>query len=358
MGIRRDAFAYRGGDVIQMEKTRYALIQTGMSVDLNLGEKVDLKKYDLIHLFNTTRIEDTYRLFLAARRYQIPVVISTIWHSMEEMRRAYAALYHLPAFPIWIYTSCKEWLYARRAKSPSRFSAVIGYRKHVREVLSEADALLPNSHAELEILSRECDVTPRAAFVIPNGCEATTHQGLEHMKRVSILCVGRIEPRKNQLAVIESFRRVSSKMTHSRLQFYGAANLLTGYFRKFSRELSPPFIENGGPVSQTELFAAYSTARVVVLASYFETTGLTILEALAHGCSAVVSDTPYTREYFRDFVEYCDPYQTESIAAALQRAWFTKPRDCSHLLDKYSWAEAGRKTIEAYQSVLSKRAKY
>jgi glycosyltransferase involved in cell wall biosynthesis len=354
MGIRRDALAIGGGDVVQMQFTARELAKKGVEVEFTYGDESKIGNHDLLHIFNTTRIDDTYRLASAAKKRGIPYVVSTIWHSMEEMRRAYAKIYRFPFFPIWTYTALKEGMYARRNGGVLSAKGIIQYKAHVREVLSSAAAALPNSKAELHKIISETGVTPKQSFVIPNGCVVSSRQRAGLQERRTIVCAGRIEPRKNQLSVANAFLAFSADNKEVGLSFYGAPGA-TGkrYFTRFTRMVeSNKSIQYHGSVSQDVLFAAYREARVVVLASYFETTGLAILEALAQGCSAVILDSPYTREYFGDSVEYCDPYCEKSMTTAMQRAWERGPQKHAELLKKYSWHEAGRLTFEAYQAIL------
>ncbi|MDD5200877.1 MAG: glycosyltransferase [Terrimicrobiaceae bacterium] len=352
MGNRVDAETIPGGDVVQMRKTAREFEAHGVRVEFFAGAN-SLPPCDIVHVFNTTRVDATYEMVMAAEARGIPVVVSTIWHSMEEMRRAYARIYRLPIFPIWSYMAVKELYYRHRAGQRFDLDAMLSYRRRIRDVVAKADAILPNSLAELEHLKRETAAVPRRAFIIPNGCEARRIEGLPWSERTMIVYAGRLEPRKNQTGVARAFRAMDRPPGAS-LWLYGATKgAKDDYARRVAQELVGLDGGYGGELTQPDLFDIYSRARVVVLASFFETTGLVILEALAHGCSAVITDSPTTREYFGNLVEYCDPYDTRSIAAAMQRAWSAPPRDCSALLAKYSWKEAARKTFEAYQSVLA-----
>src|SRR6476659_304125 len=60
-------------------------------------------------------------------------------------------------------------------------------------------------------------------------------------------------------------------------------------------------------VSQAELVEYYSKAKVHVLPSWFETAGLSSLEAAAMGCNVVITRKGDAHEYFGDEAEYCDP---------------------------------------------------
>lgn len=71
--------------------------------------------------------------------------------------------------------------------------------------------------------------------------------------------------------------------------------------------------------STARLLAYYRNARCLVFPSFFESSGLPPLEAMAAGCPVVVSDIPALVERCGDAALYCDPADIESIAAQTRR---------------------------------------
>lgn len=353
--IRGDIGQYPGGDSQQLTETKRSLEELGLSCVCDAEMLTTPEPCDIVHLFNTTRIRETYAQFCEAQRSSTPVVVSTIWHSMEEIRRFMSWRFRLPWFPVGVYSALREGYYSLRCRQKISWSSVIGYRAQQRAVVEKADAILPNSRAELLVLERELKTRPRAAFVIPNGVRVAESLAPEPATgRRNVLCVGRIEPRKNQLAVIRAFLKIA--LPGYRLVLIGAVNRShSSYVNKVFSCLRPGLVEYLGPLPREELFAQYRSARTTVLASFYETTGLVVLEALAHGATAVVLDSPYTREYFEGFAHFCDPYRIESIGHAIQDAVVSRVPDVSELLQRYSWRKAGEATLEAYQCVLRQR---
>jgi glycosyltransferase involved in cell wall biosynthesis len=99
----------------------------------------------------------------------------------------------------------------------------------------------------------------------------------------------------------------------------------------------------------------YREAKVHVLPSWFETCGLSSLEAGAMGCNVVVADKGFTREYFGENAFYCDPGNVESIYNAVHEAATSPSQEAlqASVLKNYTWQQAARQTLEAYQSVLA-----
>ena len=70
MQSRKNFFDLRGGDTVQLEKTKAELEKLGVEVDFSLEFEPDLSKYDLVHLSNVTRIQETYLHVLNAKAGQ------------------------------------------------------------------------------------------------------------------------------------------------------------------------------------------------------------------------------------------------------------------------------------------------
>lgn len=57
---RKNFYTLRGGDTVQLLKTKEELEKLGVEVDISLEYEPDLQSYDLVHLSNVTRIQETY----------------------------------------------------------------------------------------------------------------------------------------------------------------------------------------------------------------------------------------------------------------------------------------------------------
>lgn len=94
--------------------------------------------------------------------------------------------------------------------------------------------------------------------------------------------------------------------------------------------------------------ALYSACRVFCLPSLHEGTGLAALEAAAHGANLVITKNGGAPDYFRDYVDYVDPYSADSIRDAIAKAW-RRPRDDGlrqHVCARLTWDESAR-SLEA-----------
>ena len=188
--------------------------------------------------------------------------------------------------------------------------------------------------------------------VVPNGV------GLADVQRSydpvpeyegAVLCMGRIEARKNQLRLIKALNN-----SRFRLFIHGHPSPNAGAYAAACREAAASNVKILPPLSGDALYAAYASAKVHVLPSYFETTGLSSLEAAAMGCNIVVTDRGDTGDYFGDHAWYCEPDDTASIREAVEAA-HAAPLDAGfreEILARFTWRRAAEETLAAYREVL------
>jgi glycosyltransferase involved in cell wall biosynthesis len=72
-------------------------------------------------------------------------------------------------------------------------------------------------------------------------------------------------------------------------------------------------------VPHKELISLYQGAKVHILPSWFETTGLVSLEAALCGCNIVTTSRGYARDYFQNMAWYCDPLSLRPFVVPLRR---------------------------------------
>jgi glycosyltransferase involved in cell wall biosynthesis len=376
MQARPDIFTDKGGDTVQLLETAKALRLLGVSVEISTEFAPDLTGYDVIHLFNLKLVESTYLQMLNAKKQGKPVALSPIyWRLTEEEQKQFTKQY-IEIYGKFkaIYLQCaKDMLknadvlhplisfFTRISKvkryQPALFyklRKVLGEEKMQREVLEGSDILLPNAKAEMGLILRDFGVS-KDYIIVPNGARSYFENGNpDHFEkkyglRNFVLCVARIEERKNQLYVIRALKDT------------GIPLVLIGKGRE--PYLSPCKKEGKkgvyflGHVEGEDLANAYAAAKVHVLASWYETPGLSSLEAALAGCNIVITAKGATEEYFGNYAEYCDPASIDSIRKAIIRALSREPSDelRNIIKTKYNWKVAAERTLEAYNAILSGR---
>ncbi len=136
-----------------------------------------------------------------------------------------------------------------------------------------------------------------------------------------ILSVGTLEPRKNLRGLISAFINYKKK-TKSKVKLVIAGRM--GWDSEFDDFMQKQGsykddIIISGYVSNSELSALYKFAEAFCYVSFFEGFGLPILEAMAAGKAVICSNTSSMPEVGGDAVEYCDPYDENTILEALER---------------------------------------
>lgn len=346
---RATLYTVRGGDTVQVLATADGLRQLGVIVDIRLcNEEISYEEYDLLHFFNIIRPAD---ILLHIRKSRKPFVISTIYvdyseyeknHRREPMR----TLFRMFSADFIEYLKVIARFVVNGEKLISPEYLLKGHRGSVNYVIRKAKLLLPNSHSEYNRLKAHYKIEHEYE-VIPNAIDPGLFTGEKAPKDPKlILCVGRIEGIKNQLNLIRAV-----KGTDYQLILIGKASPnQQGYYELCKTEAGTnvQFID---AMPQQELLNYYRKAKVHVLASWFETTGLSSLEAAAMGCNVVITDKGDTSEYFENYAYYCDPVSPASIFAAINKA-AADPASYSlveKIFSKYVWSETALKTLKAYQ---------
>ncbi len=322
------------GAQIQAIQTADALRRLGLTVDFI--EDARHTSYDLLHVFG---LYSEYQAVVEAfRQCGIPVVASPIFFKdiSTPLKRAHAA-----TAPAW----------GRLSRS---------YRE-LRQLLASVDALLPNTRVEAEFVQRYFGVS-RPLWVVPNGVDLRFAEGDPRLFREGfglqgdfVLCVGRIERRKNQLRLVEALRG-----TGIPLVIMGEC-IARKYLARCQRaaDTNVRFL-HALPYDSPLLASAYAACRVFALPSLLETPSLAALEAGVAGARVVV--TPYggAPEYFQHFARYPNPRSVASIRTAILDAWESAhdpDAQRQFLLKHYSWGRVAQETLRAYQQLLSRECK-
>ncbi|MBI1222262.1 MAG: glycosyltransferase [Bacteroidetes bacterium] len=349
---RPTLFSVRGGDTVQMESTAQALRELGIEVDILAGyQKVDYSDYDLLHFFNLIRPAN---ILYHLKRCNNPFVISPIFVDYSYFQRYDKKGWRsLPGKILSKWTMEYLKVLARYIvnKEPigSAEYLLIGHKAAMQKILSRSGHILPNSYSEMSRLNKEFLVrTPYT--VVPNAVSLThsTSGPASTRDEKLILCVARIEGNKNQLNLIRAVKGTDFKL----ILIGRAAPNHQDYMMQCQAE-STNQIEFLGELPHHLIKEYYLRAKVHAMPSWFETTGLSSLEAAAFGCRLVMGSNGDEKEYFGEDAFYCDPSSVQSIRDAILLA--AEADESQGLKQKihneYNWPNAARKTLEAYRSL-------
>ena len=357
---RTTLFSGPGGDTIIVLKTAESLRVLGCDVTISLDLNHSLDGYDVVHLFNLTRPQETYYLARRATKRGIPVILSPIYVDYTEGDRAARGPLQRLIFRSISGSSAEYLKMLARSftnRELNRGTAAIlarGFRGAQHDLIQMSSVLLPNSESEMARIRRDFPETVGARSVVVPICVDPTlfHPDVSAAApefNDCILSVGRIERRKCQLELVRAV-----KGTGLRLVLIGkpGPNQIA-YFEQIKREMDSnvTIIDH---VEHASLRQYYAACKVHALVSWMETAGMSSLEAAATGANIVITDKGDTRDYFGDLAYYCSPESVASIREALLRA-HSAPRSTllqERVLNNYTWAHAAQGTFAAYRDVL------
>jgi len=349
---RSTLYSVPGGDTIQVMETCRGLNELGVNAEIKLSsDAINYEAYNLLHFFNLVRPAD---ILYHSRKARKPYIVSTILVDYSE----YDKNHRKGLSSVFNYLSGDSIEYlktiARCILGRDRLSGLDyiwkGQRRSIMEILRNAAMILPNSESEYR---RVVQTYPSKIkyTVIPNGIDTVKFsQGPAVTKNDKlVLCVARIEGIKNQLNLIKGLNNTGFKV-----MLIGAPSPGQPGYYKHCTSIAAGNISFTGHLPQHELAKYYRQAKVHILPSWFETTGLSSLEAAAMGCNVVISNRGDAKEYFEDNAFYCDPERPESLLQAVQQA---SAAPCNEklrqvILEKYTWQQTAAQTLKAYQIIL------
>ncbi len=285
------------------------------------------------------------------------------YYQLEAVLRAKAAGVRVCLFPILVARHRRHLLLHRVWKLVDPLCPVTSTHRLQQRVLRHASMLFFASDNERQDARRlfggslpPWRVIP--STVSPHFAEATPREFQQrHAARDFILAVGRIERRKNPLALLRAARLLDAPVV-----FVGALeDRESAYMRRFREEAASypqccllPFMEP----DSTLLASTYAAAAVHVLPSDHETAGLSNIEALLAGTPVVTTDSPSIRACVHPYAHYAKPGSPGSLAAAIERAQGSSLHHGAreHILATRTHPRAAALLLEAYRELLEGRA--
>ncbi|MGZ3810206.1 MAG: glycosyltransferase family 4 protein [Mucilaginibacter sp.] len=350
---RSTLFSVPGGDTVQVVQTAKHLDAIGITTDIKLSkDDIDYSQYDLLHFFNLTRPAD---ILYHSRKAQKPFVVSTILCNYSEYdkhhRKGVGIIFgFLPPNSIEYLKTIARWLLGKDHLA-SKDYVWKGQSRSIVEILKNAAMILPNSTSEYHRIIRTYPCQLRHA-VIPNGVDQRLFQRNCTVEKDAtlVLNVARLEGIKNQLNLIKALNN-----SRFRLLLIGSHAPNQKAYYDECRSIAASNITFIDHIPQHELVKYYEQAKVHVLPSWFETTGLSSIEAAAMGCNIVITDKGDAKEYFGNNAFYCDPGRPESILAAVEKASISQYNENMYemILKRYTWEQAAKETLKAYNQTIT-----
>lgn len=362
MQIRPDYESKSGGDSVQLLQTKRCLESLGVAVDISTELEPDLRGYDLVHLFNLTRVQESCFQARNAMKQDKPIVLSTIYWPFDEFASAGGHGIvgflgkHLSTDSFERLKAVAKYFVRGERSRASRYLITHSFTDMQRETVELSDLCLPNSETEMRRLIESLRCHERPYVVVPNAVDLDAAAEASSMDKdeaieYDLVCVGRIEPRKNQLALLKAIAGTSLTLALIGKCAPGQRNYFEAVRRESSLNPNVRYIES---IPNREIYKLYRKCRVSVQPSWFETPGLASLEAAAMGCAVVVSTGGTTRDYFGNDAFYCDASNSASISSAIKSAISTGPSKKleDRVKSDFTWTRAAEKTLLGYEKAI------
>lgn len=358
---RKTLFSAPGGDTTQLLKTQEFLEKLGVKVDISLELEPDLTEYDIVHVFNLMRPQEIYLQVRNAKRQGKKVALATIYgpYTEYEKKARGGILQVLNQFlsitQIEYLKVIARAILKREISKGTIVYLLNGHKRLQRKIIGMVDVFLPNSHSEMRRVERDFNLSGLNYVAVPNAVDITKFdydtclvQEQNRGYKDCVLCVSRVEGRKNQLNIVRAAQGLPYQFV-----FIGQAGANFAKYMERCRlegEKNCVFL---GPVSHEQLPEFYKLCKVHILASWMETPGLSSLEAGVMRSNIVVTKKGDTEDYFADMAYYCEPDDIDSIRSAIVHA-YESPCDGrleNKIRTEYTWEKTARETLKGYESI-------
>lgn len=251
------------------------------------------------------------------------------------------------------------------------FPSIYRYSRNIlfRRSFIQADIKTTVSNYSLERIHYHYNIPPHQISVIPNAANSYSNTIVSKQKAEQyiygkygiknyLLCVSRIEPRKNQALLLNAYQQLALHKKDIALVFIGKASIEVPSFQKKLKQLS---IEKGNNIywfpqlNAADLTAFYAACRLFVYPSGAEGFGIPPLEAaiakapVLCSCTAAMSDFTFFHPYM------FDPKNQKEFAEKLQKI-IDNPPDTEFLNtvatkinEQYSWKKSAEKFYQLLQ---------
>jgi glycosyltransferase involved in cell wall biosynthesis len=248
-------------------------------------------------------------------------------------------------------------------------------RETLPKRLPQCEAILCVSEATRQDVLEFFDVDPLRVLVARHGVDTRRFHPVRDEEKLAevrrrlnlptefFLALGTSEPRKNLEGLVRALARFQKMVPDApKLVCAGAAGFQTSaLWREVKERGLTQSVLFPGFVRDEDLPALYSMALALVVPSHEEGFGMTVLEAMACGTPVIASDCSGLREAGGAAALYTPASDPERMAEAMrslalsliQRARLS--REGLQHVQAYSWRDAARQTLAAYEMVERER---
>lgn len=361
-----------GGPSVRAPKTVAALQKIGMEAKFISDRNFSTSDIDVVHVLNVWHPSQCEILLRQIEKNDCALVFSPIFLDLSELGffndriKIILSEYNEISDVEKNLSILRTEIKLHRNKSMVEREPFPNYFIAVRRLLSFADHVILLSELERSLL-KQIGVSHPSTSIVKNPVDSAIFNNADpHLFSNLIgidsfvLCVGRIESRKNQALLALALRDTGIPLV---LIGHEADGEYASLIRKWSGDnvIFAGRIESNSPM----LASAFAAAKVFCLPSWSEGAPLVALEAAASGCNMVLSNRSSEEEYFGDLARYVDPANISDIRDKVVAAWndstsfniLRAEKLQTKMHSDHSWRNYAIQTQNAYAAALKLRDK-
>lgn len=346
---RPSLFSHPGGDTLHVEQTAEHIRRLGHEVEIATYRYIDPKAFDVIHFFNLGQPASVLPYLRKAP--ETPLVVSSVFVDYSVVNNPVAGRKEriLAQFNNhWQeYFKTLARAFKGQEQLPHWEYLIDGQKASIKNVLDRAAVLIGASDWEVQ------HVVNSFGF---KGRKEKITVGVEHVKSINpklgrsnkrLLCAARFEPLKNQHSLILACRKLELP-----LHLVGTASRNHKKYFDYCFDLAGGDVVFHGKLSRSETLHEISQAKIHAMPSFYESTGLSTLEALYLGFQVVVGNHPIQRELFAGHAHFANPNSERSIQKAILEAMANEETHRDWVKENFSWSVAALKIVEIYRDLI------
>ncbi|MCS7249958.1 MAG: glycosyltransferase family 4 protein [candidate division WOR-3 bacterium] len=330
---------FEGGIKTQVISLKEELRKLGLEVKIfceNFLGKEDFKNYDIIHFFGSGI--KTYHLFQIIVNFNKKIILTPVFYSQHSL------IVNKIAIGLFKF-----------------FYKYFGfYNEHLilKEMVKRVNLIICNTFAEKKLIKGMFNLEEEKLEVLPNGVSIDFYFASPQLcyeklgLKDFILYVGHIGyERKNLLRCLEVLKKIDvPTLLVGKIIKNKYSDKCLSLIKKTKNIHLIDELPNGSEL----LKSIYAACDVFLLPSYYETPGLSALEAGLAGAKILITKYGGTKEYFKDYAFYLNPYSKKDIEKKLFLV-LRKKKDTllrEHIKNNYTWDKIAEKLIKIYEKFL------
>ncbi len=331
-----------------------------------------LKKHSVDNYLFTLNSDTKEKVFLLKKRKRFSYLLFgyDVYKKLIEIGKSYDIIHtHQPnSFLLYFFKDkfSSKFVYTLHGspiaykkvpiKSISTFKDVLYFYIFNYYICKRADVIITvSSEARKEVIEH-FNVSPNKVFFVPTGVDTKVFKPLKIKKDFDFIYVGRFAPKKNISLLINVFYYMLKKKPGLKLCLIGGDKTDGDYYKIIylvNRLGLSKNVKIYGPMRQDKLVKFYNKSSAFALLSFEEGMPKTLLEALACGLPAVVSNNSGMKDVVVDGVNgfFVDIGNRFDVEAKLFKVLNKKINvDADYIKNKCAWDNIANQIIKIYKN--------